>query len=104
MIQRLDCMKSLLHLCYKHGTASAKSLRDNGLRIQPGLCDSTFFVSNILLLVNKLEDGGRCSREEERVGFGKKKSFSENSSLFFKTKLFLHLIILKECFVPGVLN
>ena len=32
MIQRLDCMKSLLHLFYKHGTASAKSLRNNGLR------------------------------------------------------------------------
>ena len=100
-------MKSLLHLFYKHGTASAKSLRNDGLRTQPGQCDSTFFISNILLSVKKWEDGGWCSREEERMGFGKKKkkkSFSETSSLFFKTKLFFHSIILKEYFVAGVLN
>ena len=75
MIKRLDCMKSLLHLFYKHGTASAKSLRNNGLRTQPGQCYSTFFISNILLSVKKWEDGGWCSREEERMGFRKKKKF-----------------------------
>ena len=32
MIQRLDCMKYFLYLFYKHGTASVKSLRNDGLR------------------------------------------------------------------------
>ena len=73
MIKRLDCMKSLLHLFYKHGTASAKSLRNNGLRTQPGQCDSAFFISNILLWVKKWEDGCWCFREEESMGFGGKK-------------------------------
>ena len=51
-----------------------------------------------------MEVGVPGRRKEWALGGKKKKSFSETSSLFFKTKLFLHSIILIEYFVAGVLN
>ena len=76
MIQRLDCMKSLLHLFYKHGTASAKSLRNNGLRtlsqanVTPHSLYPTFYSRQ---RNGKMEVGVPGRRKEWALGKKKKK-------------------------------